>query len=435
MKKKVNKGNQQKKERMKEQKSVRHQVGHHEGLLLEILSRLPVKSLVRFKCVCKQWESIIQKDDFFIDLHFSRSKAAMRTYSILHVSELVTTRTMRLLSAELFLPSKEEDGSVHLRNTCSWRAWRQYHLRQHCICTLDGLVCFIDHGNGFARIYNISTRESTPWIKTTTKKAGFRRLMVLEFGYDQAKKEYKVLALWNLSENYYNYVSENSYNNVVVFEVLTVRQNSWRQIDGIPSITPHDTVSSVCLNGSIYMLCTNNSHYDNNPPTQTIVEFNVGSEKFRIVETTSYIYDRSKAYLMELDGRLCVLSYDTQDETCKSIKMRTLYDHSEAVQDKKSKTMTSNNSSTAMSVAGSSNFDWGQAETLSFPHHIKLHSIRHIPGTKLFISINDGYLYYYIWNHKSSKVNFEISSLLGDQTDQHYCLGFGTFTPNLFHVN
>ncbi|KAI3928476.1 hypothetical protein MKW98_024077, partial [Papaver atlanticum] len=43
-------------------------------IVCEILSRLPVKSLMRFKCVCKKWQFIIKDDKYFIDLYNTRSK-------------------------------------------------------------------------------------------------------------------------------------------------------------------------------------------------------------------------------------------------------------------------------------------------------------------------------------------------------------------------
>ncbi|KAI3994334.1 hypothetical protein MKX01_012591, partial [Papaver californicum] len=44
-----------------------------EAIVCEILSRLPVKALMRFKCVCKTWQPFIRDDRHFIDLHCTRS--------------------------------------------------------------------------------------------------------------------------------------------------------------------------------------------------------------------------------------------------------------------------------------------------------------------------------------------------------------------------
>src|SRR4051812_18170287 len=40
-------------------------------LVSDILLCLPIKSLMRFKCVCKAWSNIISEDPFFLGAHLS----------------------------------------------------------------------------------------------------------------------------------------------------------------------------------------------------------------------------------------------------------------------------------------------------------------------------------------------------------------------------
>src|ERR1044072_877739 len=48
---------------------------HHlpDNLIVEALSWLPVKSLTRFRCVCKSWNALITSNPTFIHLHLQRS--------------------------------------------------------------------------------------------------------------------------------------------------------------------------------------------------------------------------------------------------------------------------------------------------------------------------------------------------------------------------
>lgn len=119
-----------------------------EELLIEILTRLPTKSLLRFKSVCKTWCTLIRKPDF-IDLHYHHHRKVSRNDSILVVrsiptvdpqqqecnkyvnSEIVlsllssktptTTTTTALVRfpPDLFGPGSTFDGDVQLFGPCN----------------------------------------------------------------------------------------------------------------------------------------------------------------------------------------------------------------------------------------------------------------------------------------------------------------------------
>ncbi|CAN6242029.1 unnamed protein product [Urochloa humidicola] len=54
-------------------------------LFSDILPRLPVKSLVRFKCVCRSWRAAVERDPALARRHLALSRAAARPLSMLVV--------------------------------------------------------------------------------------------------------------------------------------------------------------------------------------------------------------------------------------------------------------------------------------------------------------------------------------------------------------
>ncbi|TQD90885.1 hypothetical protein C1H46_023564 [Malus baccata] len=81
-------------------------------ICLQILPRLPSKSLMRFKCVCKSWSSLIRNPSF-ADIHqsFHRNKLT----NLLLTTWDKATRQQHFLSVQI-----NQDGSstptIHLPN-------------------------------------------------------------------------------------------------------------------------------------------------------------------------------------------------------------------------------------------------------------------------------------------------------------------------------
>ncbi|KAK9162195.1 hypothetical protein Syun_003097 [Stephania yunnanensis] len=49
-----------------------------EGVIIGILSRLPAKSVLRFKSVCKEWRTLIE-EHFFVEKHFEQLQGGANT--------------------------------------------------------------------------------------------------------------------------------------------------------------------------------------------------------------------------------------------------------------------------------------------------------------------------------------------------------------------
>ncbi|KAI3865872.1 hypothetical protein MKW92_009071, partial [Papaver armeniacum] len=186
-----------------------------ELLLCEILSRLPVKSLMRFKCVCKRWQSLIHKDRSFIDLHFTRSKSCSFVDGGCGISLFMRwPKDVRgpniYLSTELLL---SEGGVATVQ--------REVPISGASLTgvfgVVNGLVSLIDSSYSVC-VFNPSTGQSTPWIKSMIKQQHENQreeIQVIDedgdcvthliryvhcswhyFGYDPATSEHKVVFLW-----------------------------------------------------------------------------------------------------------------------------------------------------------------------------------------------------------------------------------------------
>ncbi|KAI3979580.1 hypothetical protein MKX01_001772 [Papaver californicum] len=283
------------------------------AILCDILSRLPIKSLMRFKLVCTDWQFLL-----VFPLHKARCVGA-------------ETRIM-LFSGE------EEDQNIISSSGDLLLSCRNIIDTDFCIPAgvemlkpVNGLVCFEHDLYGSVLIYNPSTRQRTCWIKTNIeieKVEYFTEMAKIDdseqsklwsryygFGFDPITSEHKVVCVNKItictmsSANVVSYVQKE-----IICEVLTVGENRWRKIDEVP---PYMVASSVYVNGYIYWLGYKKSSYTQ---SDVILGFNVGSEKFDRVIKIPYLmldlwcFKKNKrvstwlvSELVETDGRLTIV--------------------------------------------------------------------------------------------------------------------------------
>ncbi|KAI3959408.1 hypothetical protein MKW98_018998 [Papaver atlanticum] len=204
--------------------------------LCEILVRLPVKSLLQVKCVCKHWRSLV-RDPYFVGLHCNRSKACPKLL-------IFVCRPLSLLfSVDLF------EGGVLLDQM---KLELPYEHNPHRILNLvNGLGCFV-HSKGTVLIYNPCTGDKTSWIESRVLKENNRvNRPFYGFGFDSKTKEHKVVCVWHSDDT-----SGYETGAIDVCEVLTVGQNTWRMIDDVPPYKAYG--ESVYVNGVVYWLSTYN---------------------------------------------------------------------------------------------------------------------------------------------------------------------------------
>ncbi|KAI3940930.1 hypothetical protein MKW92_003820 [Papaver armeniacum] len=295
-----------------------------DGVVTEILSRLPVISLLRFKSVCKHWRSKITQDQNFIHLHSTHSKKRMKLLCItpLVQQKETETRPQHILTANLSVKrSSGEEGKIiiHNVNKTTDENWFYY---DDILEQVNGLVCFIHRSEAAVRIHNVSTREVTPWIESTLlseEKYKFgsegnivsNRLQMYQIGFDPEKKEHKVFCFWRLAVRAKDFSGSfrDTANNYASWEALTVgRDTKWRRISVVPDENNLIKLNEVLppyrmernpahANGTIYwrnklMTCEEGFVRDFAPTDpDVIIAFDVGSEKFRVIPIPSFILD------------------------------------------------------------------------------------------------------------------------------------------------
>ncbi|CAN1189398.1 Putative F-box protein At5g52610 [Linum perenne] len=272
----------------------------YDLLVSEILSRLPAKSLMRCKCVCKAWKSTIEHDSHFINLHHTRSQAHPRFF-------IASFPPYRCRSGEGYDESSffsadlhYNDGGIQASIDTVTRVPKSMHTdtAQRCLGPVRGLVCLIDAVFA-SQIRNVCTHQSTPWINSAAATVMYQKLTVwprYQFGYDPNTGKHKVVYVWTG----YKFKEDR------FAEVLTVGDTRWRRvIDDVPQCEILGCHRSAYVNGCVYWLT--GSAVDK---SQSLLAFDIGSEKFRMIPIPSFASCPSPCpclRVIEMDGCITLI--------------------------------------------------------------------------------------------------------------------------------
>ncbi|KAJ6689460.1 hypothetical protein OIU85_005826 [Salix viminalis] len=256
-----------------------------EDVILDILSRLPAKSVVRFRRVSRAWCSFIH-DPFFASLHHARS---------------ITRDKGNALLLSYPDPSSSSTSFSFFERKQGFRNLQISHVDQQYACLSEiirGILCIHDRRSHRVDICNITTQETITLPRSTNipirPGAGVDFDIVYEprysFGFNSSTGDYKVLNIcsitgYKLQVNPINglFTREVS-RKTVEFEIFTIGcdrgAGSWRKID--PGY-PYDqelyglTSESVCADGVIHW---RHRLFDQ----EILLAFDLQQEKFQIIK-------------------------------------------------------------------------------------------------------------------------------------------------------
>ncbi|GMY13758.1 F-box protein CPR1-like [Fagus crenata] len=227
-------------------------------IMTDIFSRLPVKSLLRFRSVSNTFLAMIDSPKF-MKLHLKQSLKTNTNRTI------IFTDFGRIYSSDLDSLDNAIQLQVPLTNSVE------------VVGSCDGLLCLLNSVGDLA-IWNPSTRAyrevPDPWptmaIMFSENAVMWSDFDPYGFGYDETSNDYKVVQLIEFKEDL---IVRNA-----VF-VYNLKTNTWRKLSSdCTHEFPHSHGKLAC--GALHW--TGTSH------NEDIIAFDLGLEEFRVIPQPDY---------------------------------------------------------------------------------------------------------------------------------------------------
>ncbi|KAL5711316.1 hypothetical protein ACHQM5_021785 [Ranunculus cassubicifolius] len=234
-----------------------------DEIMMNILSHLPIKSLVRFRCVCKSWFRLFtgqNSDPYFSQLHDAQLTLANPDPILIDLynnDEHQSPSTFRFAS-----DYTQIDNPIEIKEPDCCTDESDKYVWVNGIC--NGLVCFEswESDSNTMYIWNPVTRDNIripcpPYLSDKSIKRNKRA--VYGFGFCQATYEYKVVGVIVSSLG----SATDKYDYQCHANVLTLGTNTWRIMQDVLSDvhTRHWKSCSVIVNGVHHWLSERKSTF------------------------------------------------------------------------------------------------------------------------------------------------------------------------------
>lgn len=275
-----------------------------EDAVVEILARLPVKPLLRFRCVSKTWCSLIDNPNF-ISKHFDLFNNNGNDARLLvtrqprkkgeQVISLLSYRNENDLLDDAVVVSSIEMLALPFDEP-------QHEFLQP-LGPCNGIYCLSAIP---IILFNPATREfkaipeshipCPPGTEILSRTPGF--------GFDSKSNDYKLVRfLWLWEQESHTEVT------APLVEVYTLSSDSWRKLESVPSCNFVRSRGSTYLKGVCYWWA-----YDANSSDPEILSFDLSSEVFQVKPLpTSFPKQETFGTLGLLDESLALVLYDMRE--------------------------------------------------------------------------------------------------------------------------
>ncbi|MED6206706.1 hypothetical protein PIB30_029441 [Stylosanthes scabra] len=258
-----------------------------DELVVEILSRLPVKSLVKFRCVCKSWNSLFS-DSYFVKKHLQHFTH--------HNRIILSATTAEFHLNSCYLNSLISNPSTTIPEDLNYPVKNKYR-HDGIVGSCNGLVCFAIKGD-CVLLWNPSIRVSkkSPPLGNNWRPGCFTSFAL---GYDHVKQDYKVVAV---------FCDPNQFFSESKVKVYSMETNSWRKIQDFPhGVTPYQN-SGKFVSGTLNW--ASNCAIGNSISSWIIVSLDLQKESYREILPPDYEKEESSTPTLGVLNECLCMSYD-----------------------------------------------------------------------------------------------------------------------------
>ncbi|KAJ4826236.1 hypothetical protein Tsubulata_032293 [Turnera subulata] len=238
-----------------------------EDVIVSILSKLPAKSLMRFRCVSRSWDRLITSSAF-INRHLSSTN---RTNNLL----------LFIVSECIFDPYFLYPGE-HFPEICGEELYCPFRSRETSsfgvkkVGSCRGVICLCDDTEGYFdrfTLWNPSIRR-TVFVPepTITFRSHGRHITSQGFGYDSSSNDYKLVRLVYSSSIDIDYGKEPL---PPLVEVYSLKSGSWRMVPSDVKLNLDRNKGCAFMNGACHWLA-----HSWDLPGDRILSFDMSSEVF-----------------------------------------------------------------------------------------------------------------------------------------------------------
>ncbi|KAK6155127.1 hypothetical protein DH2020_009375 [Rehmannia glutinosa] len=260
-----------------------------EDVILEILLRLPVKTLLQFKCVCKQWYSLIGSSSF-VNQHF-RHLSNQERLLIRHYRPDKERYAFALYVDEIFSGYEEPD---HLQMPVTVAALMGPLNGVFCVVSLSGQMALLNPAMRQFKPLPLIHANVQPYLSSYDNLLGF--------GLDPLSGDYKLVSIqyfWNEEMDAPHYPS--------IVSVYNSGSDSWRHFEDADLVNSsrcaYRSLCNTYLNGVYYWLT------EFNDTDVAILAFDMSSEKFREIQVPDCIKSKEGDLTLYRDS-IALLSCD-----------------------------------------------------------------------------------------------------------------------------